>query len=243
MNVENSKANVEISESGQWGAFGTYDAYLRFMVPRIGLDETVKALGNALGAKESDVRKRCERLRIIAPKRKPPRATRAAETGDNGDCGQLVEDADEDTAESVSEDHRPIRANGWTEDEDATLRKYYPQRGTNIPSLVERHGRAGVKRRASRIGVRYAPARESTGEKKTNSSKNTLWTKEDEEVLRREYPEHGTAIAEFEGKYSRNQIQRKAAKMGIHISENYRQKLQETASAAARVARAKWSKL
>lgn len=44
-------------------------------------------------------------------------------------------------------------AQPWTEEEVETLRREYPTRGTNVPELLERHTRGGIRQKARALGV------------------------------------------------------------------------------------------
>lgn len=79
----------------------------------------------------------------------------------------------------------------------------YTTRGTNIPSVRERHSAAAVKRWASRHGVRAPRA--------------VPWTDAEVAVLQREYPERGGAIPELldGGRRSVSAIRQKARALGV----------------------------
>ena len=44
-------------------------------------------------------------------------------------------------------------AQSWTEEEVATLRREYPTRGTNVPELLGRQTRDGIRQKARALGV------------------------------------------------------------------------------------------
>lgn len=91
----------------------------------------------------------------------------------------------------------------WTEAEAAAVYALYTTRGTNIPSVRERHSAAAVKRWASRHGVRAPRA--------------VPWTDAEVAVLQREYPERGGAIPELldGGRRSVSAIRQKARALGV----------------------------
>lgn len=94
----------------------------------------------------------------------------------------------------------------WTEAEAAAVYALYTTRGTNIPSVRERHSAAAVKRWASRHGVRAQRGKAAQP-----------WTEEEVETLRREYPERGGAIPELldGGRRSVSAVRQKARALGV----------------------------
>ena len=132
-------------------------------------------VAEALGATETDVRDACGYLGV---------STRVR-TSDGGVAVGQSADAT------------------WTEAEAAAVYALYTTRGTNIPSVRERHSAAAVKRWASRHGVRAPRA--------------VTWTDAEVAVLRREYPKLGGAIPELldGGRRSVSAIRQKARALGV----------------------------
>lgn len=133
-------------------------------------------VAEALGATETDVRDACGYLGV---------STRVRPSDGRSGAQGAIADAT------------------WTEAEAAAVYALYPTRGTNIPSVRERHSAAAVKRWASRHGVRAPRA--------------VPWTDAEVAVLRREYPERGSAIPELldGGRRSVSAIRQKARALGV----------------------------
>lgn len=103
--------------------------------------------------------------------------------------------------------HYKIRAEGkYTEQEIKTLKEEYPLHGTNIPELLKRHTVKSIAGKAYHLGLRVT-AEHIPGV--------ATWTADMVEILRKEYPLHGTNIPELLKYYSRPAIYKKAYAIGV----------------------------
>jgi len=81
------------------------------------------------------------------------------------------------------------REDGWSDEDVELLREEYPEKGTKIPSLLERgYTRTAIKRKAQKEGI-------TTKEELVKGRKK--WTGEELELLRKYYPEKGTNIPQL----------------------------------------------
>jgi Holliday junction resolvase len=111
----------------------------------------------------------------------------------------------------------------WTEEEDRILRELYPT--TDTEELAQRLGRSrhAVNRRAASLGIRKDPEfvrLVKTLSWRKGKKKEMLWTKEEEEELRRLYLEEGLPVEEIARRLNRTEsaIRNRVRFLGIYRS-------------------------
>ncbi len=94
----------------------------------------------------------------------------------------------------------------WTGYHLDLLRKEYPEKGINIPELRKKFSISGIRTKAHRLGIHY---------NNITLSKYHKWTKQEIEIIKKEYPKKGVNIPNLIERHGKGGIESKARNLGI----------------------------
>jgi hypothetical protein len=94
----------------------------------------------------------------------------------------------------------------WTGYQLDVLRKEYPEKGTNIPELRKNFSKSAIVTKAYRLGVHC---------NFITITKQHKWTKQEIEILKKDYPKKGSNIPKLIQRHTRGSIENKARSFGL----------------------------
>lgn len=94
----------------------------------------------------------------------------------------------------------------WTGYDLSLLRKEYPTKGAKIPELRKKFSKSSIVTKAHRLGIHYY---------NITLTKTHKWTKEDIDLLKKEYPSKGVNIPILIERHGKGGIDSKSQQLGI----------------------------